>query len=600
MILSAGVGSRLLPLTDKAPKPMLPVANKPALEYLVNLCAKNNIKDIRMNLFYMPESIDTYFQDGKNWDVNISYSLEKKLLGTAGAVKRSEKFLDDTFVVLSGDGFTDINLSAMLQFHKKSGAKVTIAVKKVEDPSKFGVVVSDSDGSIKEFQEKPKREEAKSNLVNLGIYIIEPEILKLIPKNESYDFGYQLFPKLLQMNIPFFSYETNAYWTDFGDIREYWNLNLNLISNRIKGFNTTGYKKLSKGILLGSGSKIAQSSINASNGPLVIGKNSRIEEDVMLSGPIVIGDNVIIKKGSIVMDSVILSNTQIGKDVSVNNSVVSENYTISIPHNYGMVVDDENVFSSVSTLTKSQKFTASAINILDRVIAAAALTFLSPLFLLIAILIKLDSKGPVFYRSKRILSPQIKKNGKNWNLFRGEKGLGYIVFRTMYTDADKRIGQLKNKYEAGPFVKVENDPRVTKIGKILRKTSIDELPLFINVLKGDMSLVGIWALPSYEAESLLLDGLKSYVGNEEIDFSEMAQVRFSGRIGLAGYWQSMGRSQLSAEERALHDSFQAAQYSYGKKYKNVLGEYSKHNSLNGYFTTIAQTFLSVVKRTGAI
>ncbi|MDP3444256.1 MAG: nucleotidyltransferase family protein, partial [Ignavibacteria bacterium] len=194
MILSAGVGSRLFPLTDKLPKPMLPLANKPALEYLVDLCAKNEIKDIRMNLHYLPEEIDTYFQDGKKWNVNISYSLEKNLLGTAGAVKRSENYLDDTFVVLSGDGFTNINLSAMLHFHKKSGAKVTIAVKKVEDPSKFGVVVSDAEGRIQEFQEKPQKEEAKSDLVNLGIYIIEPEILKLIPKNESYDFGYQLFP----------------------------------------------------------------------------------------------------------------------------------------------------------------------------------------------------------------------------------------------------------------------------------------------------------------------------------------------------------------------------------------------------------------------
>jgi NDP-sugar pyrophosphorylase family protein len=600
MILSAGVGSRLFPLTDKLPKPMLPLANKPALEYLVDLCAKNEIKDIRMNLHYLPEEIDTYFQDGKKWNVNISYSLEKNLLGTAGAVKRSENYLDDTFVVLSGDGFTNINLSAMLHFHKKSGAKVTIAVKKVEDPSKFGVVVSDAEGRIQEFQEKPQKEEAKSDLVNLGIYIIEPEILKLIPKNESYDFGYQLFPKLLEMQIPFFSFETNEYWTDIGDIQEYWKLNLNLVSNRVKGFTNRGYKKHTKGILIGEGSKISKPSLNNSNGPLVIGKNCRIEDDVTISGPVVIGDNVTVEKGSVIMDSVILSNTHVGKNVYVANSVTSENYTMSIPHNFGMVIDDEKMFRTVSNETRGQKLSRMFIRLFDRAVALAALTALSPLFLIIAILIKLDSKGPVFYRSKRIVSPTIKKSGKNWNFFRGEKGLGYTVFRTMYAEADKRIGNLKNKYEGGPFVKVENDPRVTKIGRILRKTSIDELPLFINVLKGDMSLVGIWALPTYEAESLLVNGLKTSIGSEEIDFTEMAQVRFNGRAGLAGYWQSRGRSQLSAEERALHDSFQAVQYRFGRKYKSALGEYSKHLSIKGYFGMIHETFLSVIKRTGAI
>lgn len=598
MILSAGVGSRLYPLTDKLPKPMLPLANKPALEYLVDLCANNGIKDIRMNLHYLPEAIDTYFHDGKKWGVNISYSLEKKLLGTAGAVKRSERFLDDTFVVLSGDGFTNMNLAEMLNFHKSSGAKVTIAVKKVDDPSKFGVVVTEHDGKILAFQEKPKKEEAKSDTVNLGIYIIEPEILSLIEKNVPYDFGYQLFPKILEMKIPFYAYQTEAYWTDIGDIQEYRNLNLDLVSNRISGSEITSGAE--RNLVLGEGTRIGSNLAKKISGPAIIGKNCKIDEDVTITGPVVIGDNVIIESGSVISESVILSNTHIGRNVNLDKSVTSENYTMNIPHNFGMVVDDEKVLKQTETETAGERFSRILINLFDRSVALAALTALTPLFLIVALLIKLDSRGPVFYRSKRVVSPQMKRTGRNWYFFRGEKALGYTVFRTMYTDADKRIGNLKNKYENGPFIKIEDDPRVTRVGKFLRKTSIDELPLFINVLKGDMSLVGIWALPVYEAESLLNNGLKIFAGEEELDFSELAQVRFSGRAGLAGYWQSRGRSQLTSEERALHDSYQAAQYLYGKKYKKSLGKYSQHTTIGGYFTLIKETFLSVVKRTGAI
>lgn len=600
MILSAGVGSRLFPLTDKLPKPMLPVANKPALEYLVSLCANNDIKDIRMNLHYLPEEIDTYFHDGKEWGVNISYSLEKNLLGTAGAVKRSENFLNETFVVLSGDGFTNINLSAMLAFHKKSGAKVTIAVKQVEDPSKFGVVIAEADGKINAFQEKPKKEEALSNLVNLGIYIIEPEILKLIPKNIKYDFGYELFPKLLELNIPFYSFETNAFWTDIGDIQEYLKMNLGVISNRIEspGFHHTN--NFGQNITVGNESRFSRSSLNTENGAIVIGNNVKIARSAKINGPAVIGDNVIIEKWSSVTESVILSNTYIGKNIQVDNSVISENYTMNVSHNFGMLVEDEKVFKAVSGETFGEKLSALTINMFDRAVALFALLALSPFFLIIAILIKLDSKGPVFYKSKRLMSPAVKKSGKNWNLIRSEKSLSYTVFRTMYVGADKKAADLKNKYEAGPFIKIENDPRVTRIGNILRKTSLDELPLFINVLNGDMSLVGIWALPTYEAESLLFKGLKTQAGNQEIDFSEIAQMRFNGRAGIAGFWQSRGRSHLSAEERALHDSFQAVLFRYGKKYKNSLGSYASHHSVKIYFSIIFETFLSVVKRNGAI
>ena len=180
-----------------------------------------------------------------------------------------------------------------------------------------------------------------------------------------------------------------------------------------------------------------------------------------------------------------------------------------------------------------------------------------------------------------------------------EKPVKYYVFRTMYIDADKRIANLKNKYDTGPYVKIDDDPRITKIGKILRKTSIDELPLFWNVFKGYMSLVGIWALPSYEARHLYEKGLISELENSSLDLSEVAQVRFNGKPGIAGFWQARGRSNLTAEERALHDTVQSVMGNITNKDKDYLGEYTEFNSYKGYLKMLFETFKSVIKRTGA-
>lgn len=571
MILAAGVGSRLFPLTDKLPKPMLPIANKPALEHLVELCKTHNIYDIRMNLHYLPEEIDTYFGNGSDFGVSISYSLEKNLMGTAGAVKRSSHFLNETFVVLSGDGFTDIDITEMYNRHKASGSKLTIAVKEVEDPTKFGVVVTDADGKITGFQEKPAKEEALSNLVNLGIYIIEPEVLAEIPRKEAYDFGYQLFPKLVSMGFPMYSYTTNARWTDIGDLKEYRSLNLALAKHIMKTDNAQ-----------------------------VIGKDTYIHPSAVIKGSCVIGDNVSIEKGAVIEDSVILNNTKIGKNVDITNSIVFENFVINIDRDFGLYVDDENVIAARSEKSLKQKSLDFIINVFDRVASFTALVFLTPLFLLVALLIKIDSPGPVFYVSKRVMSPGYKKSGKKWSIIKAGKTVRYIVFRTMYVDADKKIGTLNNKYATGPFIKIENDPRVTRVGNILRKTSIDELPLLFSVLRGDMSLVGIWALPVYEAESLLVNGLKTSSENSEFDLSEMARVRFKGKAGLAGYWQSKGRSKLSAEERAIHDSFQAAQYYYHSRFSSSMGKFARHSTIRGYIRALIDTFVSVIKRSGAM
>ena len=292
-----------------------------------------------------------------------------------------------------------------------------------------------------------------------------------------------------------------------------------------------------------------------------------------------------------------MSNTYIGKGVEVKESIVNKNYHLSIPNNFGVFVDDPAVLMSHTIVPFKTKLNLFLISATDRIVAFFALLCLSIPFLIVAILIKLDSPGPIFYVSKRLRSPKIEKKGNHWYVFFKEKAVKYYVFRTMYTDADRRVKELKNKYQTGPFVKIENDPRVTKIGNILRKTSVDELPLFWNVLTGDMSLVGIWALPTYEAETLLKDGLQTEKG--ELDLSELAQIRFQGRLGIAGFWQARGRSNLTAEERALHDSMQAVLTNVDSKYLGYLGEYAEFQTYKGYLKMLIETFRAVVNRTGA-
>ncbi len=599
MILAAGVGSRLMPLTLTIPKPMLPIVNKPALEHIVNLCKNHGVKQIKMNLHYLPEQIDSFFKDGEDYGIDISYSIEKKLLGTAGGIKRIQSFFDETFIVLSGDGFTNIDLTDMYKFHKSSKSTATIAVKEVEDTSKFGVVVTDENNSIQKFQEKPKKEDALSNLANLGIYIFEPDLLEKIPPKQEYDFGYNLFPVLLKDKTPFFAYKTNAYWSDIGSLEEYWKVNLDIISGKVDGC-FEDINKIKDGFYVHPSSKVDKKVIDNAVTPVLIGKNVQVSSGVDFYGPVIVGDDVFIENKAIIDKSVILKNTYIGKSVELKESVVSQNYHMSVKNKFGTYVDDDQVLKSHFIIPYKTKLNQFLINATDRIVSFFLLLLLSPLFLIVAILIKLDSKGPVFYISKRLKAPQIEKKGNHWYVFFKEKPVKYYVFRTMYTDTDKRVKELKNIYESGPFVKIEDDPRVTKVGNILRKTSIDELPLLWNVLKGNMSLVGIWALPTYEAEHLQHKGLKSDNEDSKIDLTDVAQERFKGRLGLAGYWQARGRSKLSAEERALHDTMQSVLSNISDEDKEYLGEYAEFHSYKGYIKMMAETFKSVVKREGAI
>ena len=197
MILAAGEGQRLRPMTDHMPKPMLPIAGRPLLEYTIFHLCNCGITDLAINLYHFPAIIMDYFGNGSRWGASLHYSVEEKLLGSAGGVKRMQSFFDDTFVVYYGDVFTWADLRPMIAFHRRAGVLATMGLYHVSDPWNRGVAQLDDSHTVVRFVEKPARDQVFSNLTNAGIYILEPEVLDRIPAGQVYDFGHDVFPKLL-------------------------------------------------------------------------------------------------------------------------------------------------------------------------------------------------------------------------------------------------------------------------------------------------------------------------------------------------------------------------------------------------------------------
>jgi NDP-sugar pyrophosphorylase family protein len=221
LILAAGEGTRLRPLTADRPKPMLPVGDKPLLEHIVLLLKQHDITDIAINLHYKPEAITDYFADGARWGVNIQYSFEEELLGSAGAAKRLEWFFDDSFVVYYGDVFTDIDLSDLLRMHKRGGALATLALYTVDNPTECGIVELDAKSQIRRFVEKPAPDQVFSRLANAGIFVIEPAVLAELPKDRYSDFGHDVFPQMLAEGRVLTGYPTTSTLIDIGTPENY-------------------------------------------------------------------------------------------------------------------------------------------------------------------------------------------------------------------------------------------------------------------------------------------------------------------------------------------------------------------------------------------
>ena len=324
MVLAAGVGSRLDPLTAAVPKPLVPVANIPVMEHIVTLLKHHGINDIVANLHYLPEKLVEYFGDGSRFDAKIQFRKEEKLSGDAGGVRFCRDFLQDgTFLVLMGDLLTDADLSYIIAEHKRHGALASIGLKRVSDVSRFGVAVLDDDGFIRGFQEKPKAEEALSDLASTGIYVLEPEVFDYMPKEGEFGFGRQLFPLLVEQGKKVLGVEIEAYWSDVGTIEQYWHSNFDVLKGRMKT-ELTGYKKVVYGFF---SVYLAPSAVVAPGveimGNVILGKDSLLEDGVVLKGNVVVGPGCVVGAGAQLEDVILWPGMKVAAGAKLRKCIVS-------------------------------------------------------------------------------------------------------------------------------------------------------------------------------------------------------------------------------------------------------------------------------------
>ncbi|MFQ5824249.1 MAG: sugar phosphate nucleotidyltransferase [bacterium] len=316
VILAGGLGTRLRPLTCNVPKPMAPVVNRPILEHTLTLLQYHEIKDIIMLLFYLPEYIRNHFGDGSKYGVKISYITPDQDYGTAGAVKQAESLIEDTFLVVSGDVITDLDISRFVKFHKEKKALLTMALSHVDNPSPFGITFTDKKGRVSRFLEKPAWGQIFSDTVNMGIYVMEPKALELISKNKKYYFARDLFPKLLEERKPLFGYVSDCYWRDIGDLKTYQFVHWDWFDGKIK---LEVKETFHEGVWLGKDCQIGKRV--KIEGNVMLGDNCTIEDGVQLSNS-VLGDNCRIGQNSFISKSILWKNVNIENNSELNQKVV--------------------------------------------------------------------------------------------------------------------------------------------------------------------------------------------------------------------------------------------------------------------------------------
>jgi mannose-1-phosphate guanylyltransferase len=341
MILAAGKGTRVRPITYTIPKPLIPILHKPVMEFLVDLLKQHDFTEIMVNVSHLAKEIESYFHDGQRFGVQIAYSfegtiredgeLEGQALGSAGGMRRIQDFypfFDDTFVVLCGDALIDLDLTAAVKWHKEKGSLATIVTKTVsrEEVSSYGVVVTDETGKIQAFQEKPTVDEALSTNINTGIYIFEPEVLNYIPSGQEYDIGGDLFPQLVEMGAPFYAISMDFQWVDIGKVPDYWQAIRSVLMGEVKNVPIPG-TEVAPGIFTGINVAVNWDKIDIT-GPVYIGGMTKIEDGAKITGPAMIGRNCHICSGAHINNSVVFEYSRIASDVDLTDKLVFGRYCV--------------------------------------------------------------------------------------------------------------------------------------------------------------------------------------------------------------------------------------------------------------------------------
>lgn len=303
IVLAGGFGTRLKPLTERMPKPLLPVAGRPCIDFVLRSLVSAGFRQIIVATSYMSDRVMKRIGDGLEYDASILYSFEATPAGTAGAVKRVADFIDETFVVASGDVLADVDIRDLYESHRRTGTLATMALTRVQDPTEFGIVDLDEEGRIVRFKEKPASEEVFSDLVNAGIYVLEPEVLDIIPEAKPFDFSKDVFPRLLESGKPVYGVELDGLWMDIGRPRDLWRASMEVIRQRGKELSMKGVK---------------------CQGSILLSGEATVEEGVEIQGPSFIGPRAVLSRGCRVVRSCVYDDVFMDREATVEDSIIME------------------------------------------------------------------------------------------------------------------------------------------------------------------------------------------------------------------------------------------------------------------------------------
>lgn len=349
VVMAGGEGSRLRPLTVNLPKPLVPVVNRPIMEHIVELLKTHGITDIVTTLHYLADEIQSYFGDGADFGVNITHSIEDIPLGTAGSVKQAEIMLKEgTFIIISGDALTDCDLTAAVNFHRAKESLATLVLSRVPNPLEFGIVITDGEGKVERFLEKPGWGEVFSDTVNTGIYILEPEIFNYVKPRENVDWSKDVFPQLLAENAPMYGYIMEGYWCDVGTLEQYQEAQMHMLEGLTK-LDLPG-ELVAPGVWVGENTIIDDQA--ELKGPLIVGSNTRIKRGARLTPGSVIGNSCLLEENAVVDNSVIWDRCYLGNDTECHGAIVANRVTIKRESRVqdGAVIGDRCLIDVGSTI----------------------------------------------------------------------------------------------------------------------------------------------------------------------------------------------------------------------------------------------------------
>ena len=332
MVLAAGKGTRLFPLTGEIPKPMAPVVDTPIIRHIFDLLARHRVSEAYVNVHYLADALlAAYGEESHTNGLTARLVREEQLTGTAGGVKhlagvveRNSGGFNEPFVVVSGDALTDVDIQALVSFHKEKGALATIALHRVYDTSEFGVVEIDEEGNILGFQEKPDPKEAISTLANAGVYVLEPSILEYIPENTFFDFAKDVFPRLLEAGERFVGYQGNFYWSDIGTLEAYRQAQYDVLSGKVR-VKVPGEKR-GQSLWVGENAQLHPSA--KLEGYIVVGRDAVIGRGVSLSGDVTVGTDCWIRPNATIKRSILLPGASIGDGAYLEDCIVGHGYDV--------------------------------------------------------------------------------------------------------------------------------------------------------------------------------------------------------------------------------------------------------------------------------